>query len=78
MIHPDIPVKALSIQQPWAWLIVNGHKDIENRDWRTNFRGPVAIHAGKKIETYQTLHKQYPQRGGHYRALVTSQLRVAA
>ena len=22
---------ALSIQQPWAWLIVEGHKDIENR-----------------------------------------------
>lgn len=50
MIHPDIPVKAISIMQPWAWLIVNGHKDIENRDWRTNFRGPVAIHAGKKVD----------------------------
>ena len=50
MIYPDIPVKAISIMQPWAWLIVNGHKDIENRDWRTNFRGPVAIHAGKKAD----------------------------
>ena len=44
---PDI---ALSIQQPWAWLIVNGHKKIENRKWRTNFRGQVAIHAGQKID----------------------------
>ncbi|AWI90326.1 hypothetical protein C0214_19955 [Methylobacterium sp. DM1] len=34
-------VKALSIMQPWAWLIVNGHKDIENRDWRGHFRGPA-------------------------------------
>jgi ASCH domain len=42
-----IPTKALSIRQPWAWLIVNGHKDIENRSWATRFRGPVLIHAAK-------------------------------
>lgn len=36
--------------QPWAWLIVNGHKDIENREWPTRYRGPVAIHAGKKLD----------------------------
>ena len=41
-------MKALSIKQPWAWLIVNGFKDIENRNWHTNYRGPVLIHAGKK------------------------------
>lgn len=40
-------MKALSIRQPWAWLIVNGHKDIENRTWRTSFRGRVLIHASK-------------------------------
>ena len=39
------PSVALSIRQPWAWLIVNGHKDIENRVWRTAFRGRVYIHA---------------------------------
>lgn len=38
----------LSIKQPWAWLIVNGHKDIENRDWSTQLRGRIFIHAGKK------------------------------
>lgn len=38
----------LSIRQPWAWLIVNGYKDIENRTWPTRFRGKVLIHAGKK------------------------------
>jgi hypothetical protein len=43
----DLPSVALSIRHPWAWLIVNGHKDIENRDWRTHFRGLVLIHAGK-------------------------------
>lgn len=38
-------MKALSIRQPWAWLIVNGYKDIENRTWNTKHRGPVLIHA---------------------------------
>ena len=41
---------ALSIRQPWAWLIVNGYKDVENRSWATKRRGPIWIHAGKKIE----------------------------
>lgn len=39
-------MRALSIRQPWAWLIVNGFKDIENRDWETFYRGPVLVHAG--------------------------------
>jgi hypothetical protein len=40
-------MKALSIRQPWAWLIVNGYKTIENRTWPTKFRGRVLIHASK-------------------------------
>ena len=44
-------MKALSIRQPWAWLIVNGDKDIENRTWATNFRGKVYVHAGRKIKS---------------------------
>jgi hypothetical protein len=43
--------KALSVQQPWAWLIVNGYKPVENRDWPTNVRGEIAIHAGKTFDT---------------------------
>ncbi len=39
------PLRVLSLRQPWAWLIVNGYKDIENRSWRTNHRGPLLIHA---------------------------------
>ena len=38
-------MKALSIKQPWAALIVHGIKDIENRTWRTHFRGKIYIHA---------------------------------
>ncbi len=38
---------ALSIRQPWAWMILHGGKDIENRDWPTRVRGRVFIHASK-------------------------------
>ncbi|VTU38484.1 ASCH domain protein [Variovorax sp. PBS-H4] len=40
-------MKAISIRQPWAWLIVHAGKDIENRTWPTRYRGPVLIHAAK-------------------------------
>ena len=56
-------MKALSIRQPWAWLICAGYKDIENRDWfigrkpalggRFQDRGlelpqRIYVHAGKQ------------------------------
>lgn len=43
------PIPALSIWQPWAWLIVRGFKDVENRGWapKTPPRW-LLIHAGKK------------------------------
>lgn len=40
----------LSVRQPWAWLIVNGHKPVENRSWSTGFRGRLLIHAGKTLD----------------------------
>lgn len=43
-------MEAISIRQPWAWLIVNGFKDVENRSWPTNKRGMVRIHAGKQVD----------------------------
>ena len=43
-------MKTLSVRQPWADLIVKGIKDIENRTWKTNFRGRVYIHAPAKID----------------------------
>lgn len=42
-------MKALSIRQPWAWLIINGGKDIENRSWHTNYRGRFLVHAAKNM-----------------------------
>lgn len=44
------PVKALTIRQPWAELILRGRKPYELRSWRTNYRGPLVIHAAAKID----------------------------
>lgn len=40
-------MKALSLWQPWATLIALGAKKIETRSWKTDYRGPLAIHAAK-------------------------------
>lgn len=40
-------IKALTISQPFASLIARGEKWVENRRWGTDYRGPLAIHAGK-------------------------------
>lgn len=37
--------KAISIKQPWAYLICAGIKDVENRTWATKYRGRAYIHA---------------------------------
>jgi len=41
-------MKTLSVKQPWAYLLCAGIKDIENRTWKTNYRGRVFIHASAK------------------------------
>lgn len=38
---------ALSIRQPWAWLILHAGKDVENRSWWTRVHGRILIHASK-------------------------------
>lgn len=43
-------MKALTVRQPWASLIAAGIKDVENRSWRTSYRGPLLIHAGLGVD----------------------------
>lgn len=45
-------VRALSIQQPWAGLILAGTKDVENRTWPTDWRGLLVIHAGQRRDRH--------------------------
>lgn len=74
-------MKALTVQQPWAWAIVHGGKDIENRTQAWSYRGPLAIHAGApvlrttgEIETMVPEHVRRTDEGywitqGTYKAL---------
>lgn len=40
-------MKALTICNPYPYLIIARRKTCENRTWATNYRGPLYIHAGK-------------------------------
>lgn len=41
-------MKAISLLQPWATLVVMGAKKIETRSWNTKYRGELIIHASKR------------------------------
>jgi hypothetical protein len=49
-------MRALSIKQPWAWLIIHGGKDIENRSWHTKFRGRFLVHASMGMSALEYEH----------------------
>lgn len=58
-------MKVITIKQPFATLIAEGLKEFEFRTWKTNYRGPIYIHAGKGVnkkamERYKHLSLEYP------------------
>lgn len=72
----NLPDKALSIRQPWAWAILHAGKDIENRSWATKFRGPVCIHTSLFIpqqedvdDFNEVLFRAWPQEADRERIL---------
>lgn len=42
-------MKALSLKQPYAWLIANGYLLVDDRTWGTGYREAILIHASKGI-----------------------------
>jgi hypothetical protein len=54
-----IEMKALTLYQPWASLIRDGRKPIETRSWPTDYRGILAIHAGKTVVQDACIHFGY-------------------
>ena len=59
-------MKTLTINQPFATLIVEGLKEYEFRTWKTNYRGEILIHAGKAVDKkamkkYEYLGLEYPK-----------------
>ncbi len=45
-------MKALSLKQPWAELILQGKKKIDLRKWNTKFRGEFLIHSSKNPDEF--------------------------
>ncbi len=63
-------MKVISLLQPWATLVVLGHKKIETRSWQTPYRGRLLIHAsagkaGKAFAEIETIKRFLP----HFKAL---------
>jgi hypothetical protein len=56
-------MKTLSVRQPWAWLIIAGFKQIENRSRFTHIRGRILIHAPMKFDWtgYKWVRETYPK-----------------
>jgi len=57
LLNESTELTAITLHQPWASLIAAGHKQYETRDWPTNHRGPIAIHAGCKPKGKQELRE---------------------
>lgn len=53
-------MRVLTVRQPWAWAIIHGGKDVENRvrNIAGAYRGPVAIHAGAREDTSARQHPE--------------------
>ena len=50
-------MKVIVVRQPWAWLIVHGFKDIENRSWATRYRGTLLVQASAGLPTKHDLEE---------------------
>jgi len=79
-----IELKGLSLKQPWAWAIFHG-KDVENRTWKTNYRGRLLIHASNSFdaEGYQWLFERsreldilLPPRRIFYKGVILGQVHL--
>lgn len=89
-------IVALSIRQPWAWLILRPDlrdpesraaagiymKDVENRTWRTRYRGPLYIHAGRGFdhEGYEwvidVFQRRIPKPSGYARGGIVGRVEL--
>jgi len=45
-------MRAFTLTEPWATLVMIGAKSIETRGWATTYRGPLAIHAAKGMPSW--------------------------
>ena len=60
MSEQAVELRVLTVRQPWAWAIVHGGKDVENRvrNIAGDYRGPISIHAGLMGANFDSQHPQ--------------------
>lgn len=63
-------MKALSIREPWAHLVIHGLKTVEIRKWSTSYRGRILIHAAQRVDEAAT--DRFDLRGLPAKAIVGS------
>jgi hypothetical protein len=66
---------ALTVQQPWAELLISGKKTIEIRKWAPEYRGRIWLHAG--LATKPDLDLQFGYRD-LYRGGYIGSIRLSA
>jgi len=71
-------MKALSLTQPWATLVVTGAKRFETRSWTTSYRGPLLIHAAKHFPASARRWAEEEYVPGHPSGLLPSSLPLGA
>ena len=64
-------MKAISVKQPWAWLIATERKSLETRTWATKYRGDLLICSSKKLPVV-SVREAFQERFGMW---ATIQLR---
>lgn len=64
----DVGVRAITVQQPWAWAIVSADKNVENRSQLWSYRGRLLIHAGARW-SHRGDQSPLIQRAAHGRSL---------
>jgi hypothetical protein len=66
-------MKAITIKQPWVHAILCEGKDVENRSWKRDFRGWLAIHAAatpRRKAVFPRGHRIPPLQELQYSAIV--------
>jgi hypothetical protein len=56
----------ITLRQPWAWAVIHGGKDIENRSWKPAQPVRLLIHAGRTLDRrgVEQLHRRgFPVTG---------------
>ncbi|WP_242086019.1 hypothetical protein [Microbacterium lacticum] len=68
-------MRILTVRQPWAWAIIHGGKDVENRarNIAGGYRGPVAIHVAREIDVHaiatpSRIHPAFREAADRYMA----------